>query len=221
MGGGVWLLLVTPLLGSDSDGSHSLSHSFSLTAHFNDPSPISDSLTDWLTDCLTAWLLNCCWPSPAQWFLVPSPTGTMSTLYCLACSFMCSSGRMSMLQCLQWLSNYWWGYTFIMMFSSHGDLCNISVVSTFKSSWILEIPSQITVYHTAEDRQINTTSTKGSHYIHCRVGWIPFTNWYISLRFHLMLSYNFVSVGFPTQANIQPTARYQSSYLSDFIQFCA
>jgi hypothetical protein len=29
------------------------------------------------------WLTDCCWPSPAQWFLVPSPTGLMSIFYCL------------------------------------------------------------------------------------------------------------------------------------------
>jgi hypothetical protein len=29
------------------------------------------------------WLLNCCWHSPAQWFLVPSPTGLMTIFYCL------------------------------------------------------------------------------------------------------------------------------------------
>jgi hypothetical protein len=29
------------------------------------------------------WLLNCCWPSPAQWFLVPSPTGLMTVFYSL------------------------------------------------------------------------------------------------------------------------------------------
>jgi hypothetical protein len=29
------------------------------------------------------WLLNCCWPSSAQWFLVPSPTGFMTIFYCL------------------------------------------------------------------------------------------------------------------------------------------
>jgi hypothetical protein len=29
------------------------------------------------------WLLNCCWPSPAQWLLVLSPTGSTTTFYCL------------------------------------------------------------------------------------------------------------------------------------------
>jgi hypothetical protein len=27
--------------------------------------------------------LTCCWPSPTQWFLVPSPTGIMTIFYCL------------------------------------------------------------------------------------------------------------------------------------------
>jgi hypothetical protein len=31
----------------------------------------------------TDWLLNCCWPSPAYWVLVPSPTGLMTIFYCL------------------------------------------------------------------------------------------------------------------------------------------
>jgi hypothetical protein len=29
------------------------------------------------------WLLNCCWPSPAQEYLVPSPTGLINIFYCL------------------------------------------------------------------------------------------------------------------------------------------
>jgi hypothetical protein len=37
----------------------------------------------WLTPALTDLLLNCCWPLPAQWFLVPSPTGQMTIFYCL------------------------------------------------------------------------------------------------------------------------------------------
>jgi hypothetical protein len=32
---------------------------------------------------LTGWPLNYCWPSPAQSFLVPSPTGFMTISYCL------------------------------------------------------------------------------------------------------------------------------------------
>jgi hypothetical protein len=32
---------------------------------------------------LTDWLLNCCWPSPAQWFFVPSPAGLMTIFYSL------------------------------------------------------------------------------------------------------------------------------------------
>jgi hypothetical protein len=32
---------------------------------------------------LTDWLLNCCWPSAAGWFLVPNPTGFMVIFYCL------------------------------------------------------------------------------------------------------------------------------------------
>jgi hypothetical protein len=35
-------------------------------------------------------LLNCCWPSPAQWFLVPSPTGLM-THTCILLSDGCES----------------------------------------------------------------------------------------------------------------------------------
>jgi hypothetical protein len=36
------------------------------------------------TDCALAnWILNCCWQSPAQRFLVPSPTGLMTLFYCL------------------------------------------------------------------------------------------------------------------------------------------
>jgi hypothetical protein len=31
----------------------------------------------------TDWLLSCCWSSPEQWFLVPSPTGLMTVFYCL------------------------------------------------------------------------------------------------------------------------------------------
>jgi hypothetical protein len=31
----------------------------------------------------TDWLLNFCWPSPAQLFLVPSPAGLMTIFYCL------------------------------------------------------------------------------------------------------------------------------------------
>jgi hypothetical protein len=29
----------------------------------------------------TDWLFNCCWASPAQWFLVPNPTGLMTIFY--------------------------------------------------------------------------------------------------------------------------------------------
>jgi hypothetical protein len=36
-----------------------------------------------LTDRPTDWQTNCCSPSPAQWSLVPSPTGPMTTFYCL------------------------------------------------------------------------------------------------------------------------------------------
>jgi hypothetical protein len=32
---------------------------------------------------LTAWLQNCCWPSPAQWLFVPSPTGLIAIFYSL------------------------------------------------------------------------------------------------------------------------------------------
>jgi hypothetical protein len=32
---------------------------------------------------LLDWLLNCCWPSAAQWSLVPSPMGLMTMFYCL------------------------------------------------------------------------------------------------------------------------------------------
>jgi hypothetical protein len=103
-----------------------LTLTYSVTlSHSNDPSLVTDSLTD----CLTAKLLQV---SPAQWFLVLSPTGPMIILYCLACSLMCPSGRMSVLQWLQWLPNCCWEYIFIMMFPSHGHLCNISVVSTFQ-----------------------------------------------------------------------------------------
>jgi hypothetical protein len=34
----------------------------------------------WLTDWL---MLNCCWSSPAQWFLVPNPTGLVIVFYYL------------------------------------------------------------------------------------------------------------------------------------------
>jgi hypothetical protein len=50
-------------------------------------SPLTDWLTDWLTHSLThslaGWLPNCCRPSPAQWFLVQSPTGLMNIFYSL------------------------------------------------------------------------------------------------------------------------------------------
>jgi hypothetical protein len=35
------------------------------------------------TSTMTDWLLNFCWPSPAQWLLVPSPTGLATIFYCL------------------------------------------------------------------------------------------------------------------------------------------
>jgi hypothetical protein len=34
-------------------------------------------------DCLSVNWVNCCWPSPAQSFLVPSPAGLMTILFCL------------------------------------------------------------------------------------------------------------------------------------------
>jgi hypothetical protein len=38
------------------------------------------------------WLLNYCWPSPAQWILVPSSTELMIIFYCLYGSWMlCAS----------------------------------------------------------------------------------------------------------------------------------
>jgi hypothetical protein len=41
-------------------------------------------LLGWTNDWfLTACLLNCCWSSPAQWFLVPNPTGSMTIFYSL------------------------------------------------------------------------------------------------------------------------------------------
>lgn len=61
--GGVWLILVTPpLLGSYSH-----------------------------LQLITDWLLNCGWPSPAQWFWVPRPTIPMTWFYCLTTlrSFKC------------------------------------------------------------------------------------------------------------------------------------
>jgi hypothetical protein len=48
---------------------------------------------------------------------------------------------------------------------------------------------------------------------------------YISLKFHLILPYNFVYDSFPTQAKVQPIPRqkpyFQSSSLWNFIQFSA
>jgi hypothetical protein len=38
--------------------------------------PLASAATSWLT-------ANCCWPSPAQWFSVPSPTKPMTMLYSL------------------------------------------------------------------------------------------------------------------------------------------
>jgi hypothetical protein len=33
---------------------------------------------------VVACLLNCCWSSPAQWFLIPSPTGPVNIFYSLS-----------------------------------------------------------------------------------------------------------------------------------------
>jgi hypothetical protein len=42
--------------------------------------PLSRPLTKFTC---TDWPVNCCWSSPAQWFLVPSPTGITTLFYCL------------------------------------------------------------------------------------------------------------------------------------------
>jgi hypothetical protein len=34
---------------------------------------VSFGRSDRQANRLTDWLLNCCWPSPAQWFLIPNP----------------------------------------------------------------------------------------------------------------------------------------------------
>jgi hypothetical protein len=44
---------------------------------------IYDLLAMTVDSTAAAWLLSCCWLSPAQWFLVPSPVGLMTIYYCL------------------------------------------------------------------------------------------------------------------------------------------
>jgi hypothetical protein len=53
--------------------------------HFCVQQRLSLITNDWrlTTDISPDWLLNCCWPSPAQWFLVPRPTGLRTMFYCL------------------------------------------------------------------------------------------------------------------------------------------
>jgi hypothetical protein len=52
--------------------THSLAH-LPTTRHFTQLSKLT----------LTEWLLNFSWPSPAQRFLVPNPTGPITLFYCL------------------------------------------------------------------------------------------------------------------------------------------
>jgi hypothetical protein len=44
------------------------------------------AINEWVTD----WLPNCCWPSTSEWMLVRSPTGSMTTLYCLMALYFAS-----------------------------------------------------------------------------------------------------------------------------------
>jgi hypothetical protein len=56
----------------------------------------------------TEWLPNCCWPSPAQWYLVPSPTGLVTMLTALGAFTRYPDSNSSYYWMIEWLLRCCW-----------------------------------------------------------------------------------------------------------------